>query len=170
MNKGGDCGACALGGALGIEPAIVYSDFDSRGITNIWEMARCLRCSVSRGFADRILDSPVQIWNHPIAVASFGRPAWVDYLPWFNYVRMAIDAGYYGIAQVDFKEQGGPETDHWVLLCGARTKGAVVNEIITGDVLASCSVKGERWYEAREFLKNMGGHDVLFVRPIKEHP
>jgi hypothetical protein len=86
---------------------------------------------------------------------------------WFNYVRLAIDAGYYGVAQVDFGGAGGPDTNHWVLICGARTKGAIANEFITGDILASCSVTGEKWYEAKDFLKRMGGCDVLFVRPAK---
>lgn len=162
IHKGGDCGACCLGGALGFSVERVYADFDSDGITQIGEMARCLRCSP----ADRIIDTPCE-WPWTRHFGDFGWPAKFESIPWFNYVRMAIDAGYYGLCMVDFKKQGGPEANHWVLLCGARTEGCVIGKTITGEVLASCSVTGETWYEAAWFLEKMGGYRVLFVRPRK---
>jgi hypothetical protein len=164
ITKGGDCGACALGGALGLEVADVYARFGSKGITNRGEMARCLRCASSHGLADRVIDTPAE-WPSNRWMASFGWPAVHEYLCWFNQVRMAIDAGYYGLAMVDFDAKGGPDTNHWVLVCGARTKGAISGETLTGDVLISCSPRGARWVETREFLRTMGGYDVLFVRP-----
>jgi hypothetical protein len=166
INRGGDCGACALGGALNIDVSSLYEQFTSKGITNAYEMARCLRCASSYGLADRIIETPCE-WPSNRYLRSFGSPAVHEYLCWFNYVRMAIDAGYYGLAQIDFSGNGGPETNHWVLICGSRTKGAVTNEVITGDVLISCSVTGEKWYEARDFLTRMGGYDVRFVRPAE---
>ncbi len=164
IHKYGDCGACALGGALGVEVARIYSEFGSNGITNQHEMARCLRCSVGEKFADRMIDIPAE-WPCARYLRSFGSPAVNEALCWFNQVRMAIDAGYYGLAMVDSKGGEGPETDHWVLICGARTEGAVRDKLITGEILVSCSVHGEKWYEVRDFLKRMGGYDVLFVRP-----
>lgn len=163
--KGGDCGACALGGALDLDVADLYSRFSSEGITNRGEMGRCIRCASSYGFADRIIDTPAE-WPACRYMHSFGSPAVHEGLCWFNHVRMAIDAGYYGVAMVDFEQKGGPETNHWVLIAGARTKGSVVGEVLTGDVLITCSVTGERWIEAREFLRTMGGYDALFVRPV----
>lgn len=165
---GGDCGACALGGALDLDVPTVYERLSSTGITNAGEMSRCLRCAVSYGFADRILDEPAE-WPSRRYMRSFGFPAVHEYLCWFNQVRLAIDAGYYGVAMVDQSETGGPDTNHWVLLAGARTKGSVTNQVLTGEVLISCSVKGERWIEARSFLRTMGGYDALFVRPIPSH-
>ncbi|HLZ49115.1 MAG TPA: hypothetical protein VKP61_00050 [Candidatus Acidoferrum sp.] len=147
-----------------MEVAEVYKAFDSTGITNVHEMARCLRCAAHFGQADRILDISAK-WGFRTGCDSFGHAAYFDYIPWFNYLRMAADAGYYGLAMVDFEGRGGPETNHWVLICGARTKGMRVNETITGEILTSCSVRGERWYEACEFLKKMGGYDTLLVRP-----
>ena len=94
----------------------------------------------------------------------------MEALAWFNYVRMGIDAGYYGLALVDFKRQGGPDTDHWVMLCGARTLPLPPDGgLIKGDVLVSCSARSsgmrDEWVDARDFLKHRGGYDVLFVRP-----
>ena len=163
--SGGDCGACSLGGALGISVQAVYERFDSGGITNEGEMARCLRCSVSSGLADRMIDTPTE-WPDSRYLRSFGSPAQHEYVPWFNYVRMAIDAGYYGLAKVDYKGTGGPDTNHWVLICGARSDGLARNPL-TGQVLVSCSTQGDNWYEARDFLTRKGGYDVRFVRPIK---
>jgi hypothetical protein len=163
IHKGGDCGACCLGGALGIQVADVYSRFDSQGITHSGEMARCLRCSIHE-LADRMLDIPAE-WPSNRYIHSFGSPAVHEALPWFNHVRMAIDAGYYGLATVDYSGNGGPDTNHWVLICGAKTEGSPVGKLITGDILASCSVNGDKWYESRDFLSRMGGFNTLFVRP-----
>ncbi len=160
----GDCGACSLGGILGLSVEQVYSKFDSDGITNANEMGRCLRCSVSYGLADRMLDVPCE-WPNNRHMRAFGNPAVNEYLPWFNQVRMAVDAGYYGLAMVQFSAQRGPETDHWVVLSGARTDGPIVGKIITGEVQVSCSVKGKYWIDARDFLQTMGGYETLFIRP-----
>jgi len=164
VHKGGDCGACSLGGALGIEVSDCYSRFDSEGITHIGEMARCIRCAASCGLADRIIEEPAE-WPSCQYFRAFGSPAVNESLAWFNYVRMAIDSGYYGLAEVDFNANGGPETNHWILIAGARTDGAVTGKLLTGEVLTSCSVRGEKWVEAREFLSKMGGYNALFVRP-----
>ena len=164
----GDCGACSLGGAIGLTVPEVYARFEPRGggITNGGEMERCLRCCVSYGLADRMLDCPAEFPNARY-LSAFGSPAIHEYTQWFNYVRMAIDAGYYGIANVDYDGNGGPDTNHWVLICGARTEGAIVGKMLTGEILVSCPASGERWQEARDFLKRMGGYDIRFVRPIE---
>jgi hypothetical protein len=169
IHKGGDCGACALGGALGMEVAEVYRRFDSEGLTHAGEMARCIRCASSYELADRIIQDSAE-WPDALPwCKSFGRPAVLEYLAWFNYVRMAIDAGYYGLAQVNYdgsKIIGEYETNHWVLIRGARTDGAVTGKVMTGEVLVSCSAgRLNGWHEAREFLKHRGGYDLLFVRP-----
>lgn len=164
IHQPGDCGACALGGALGISIAEVYTLFGSEGITGHSEMARCARCASTQGLADRIIDEPAE-WPRAQYLRSFGYPARHQHLPWFQYVRMAIDAGYYGLACVDMEATGGPDTNHWLLICGARTEA---RGRMTGEVLTSCSVRGERWIEAREFLRDWGGYDVLFVRPMGE--
>lgn len=163
IHQGGDCGACVLGGVLDLEVAEIYRRFDSKGLTHLGEMQRCLRCAASDGIADRIVENYCT-WRTYMR-ESFGHPAFFNYLDWFNYVRMAIDAGYYGLAEVDMHGDVYPDTNHWILICGARTKGCVMGETLTGEILVSCSVSGERWWEAREFLKTKGGFCTLFARP-----
>lgn len=144
----------------------VYKRFDTKGVTSHHEMSRLLRCAAGKE-ADRIVEDPAE-WGRSY-LRAFGQPGWLHSLSWFNYVRMAIDAGYYGLCTVDFKKQGGPDTDHWVLICGARTKGCVTGELITGEVLVSCSARSsgmkDEWVDVRDFLRDRGGFDVLFVRP-----
>lgn len=170
IHKGGDCGACALAGALGISAAEVYARFDSQGITNKHEMARCLRCASSAGLADRVIDTHAE-WPAGHWASSFGHHAVLEYLSWFTHVRMAIDAGYYGVAMVNYdgaRVIDEFETNHWVLICGARTEGAVSGKTITGEVLLSCSAgRLNGWFEARDVLKRLGAYDVLFVRPAQ---
>jgi hypothetical protein len=169
----GDCGACVLGGALGISIERVYNELvGKRETISHHEMRRLLRVAAP-GLADRLIEDPAE-WRSATAasMAAFGRPADYESLAWFNYVRMAVDAGYYGLAQVDFARQGGRARGgpaHWVLICGARTKGAVTGEVLTGEVLVSCSARNPagEWIEARTFLRDCGGYNVLFVRPTE---
>lgn len=164
--KGGDCGACSIGGVLGISVPEVYERFNSEGITHVGEMDSCLRYSLTLGLSERALDFHVDVAGYSTHWPCFGRPAYLASLQWFRVVQMAIDAGYYGLAEVSFERAGGPDTNHWIVLCGYRTDGCVPDKVITGEVLMSCSVKGEEWIEASQFLKTMGGYATRFVRPI----
>lgn len=149
-----------------MEAAAVYEAFSSKGITSHGEMARCIRCAAIYGKADRMIDTHAE-WSSQQPFRQFGSPSVLEYVPWFNYVRMAVDAGYYGLAEVDYDGSVPQyETNHWVLICGARTGGVVTGEIIGGEILVSCSAgRLNGWHDAREFLKSRGGYDLLFVRP-----
>lgn len=168
---GGDCGACVLAGALGMTPERVYDELvEKRTCIGHGEMCRLLRVAISRGLADRIIEEPAE-WPGSWSQRSFGRPAHLEHLPWISYVRMAIDAGYYGLAEVDFARGGGGtrvQTDHWVLIRGVRSEGHPVGKVMTGEVLVSCSARStggvDEWVEAVDFLKNRGGYNLLFVR------
>jgi hypothetical protein len=163
---GGDCGACSLGGVLGISVPEVYAKFNSTGLTHVSEMDRSLRCALTYGLADRALDFFVDVAGWSNHWPCFGRPAYLASLQWFRVLQMAIDAGYYGVAEVSYERAGGPDTNHWVVLCGYRTRGCVSGETITGDLLMSCSVKGEEWIEAKTFLQTMGGYATRYLRPL----
>lgn len=176
--RGGDCGACVLGGALGISIERVYDELKGkRDSIEAGEMSRMLRVASMRGVADRIIEEPAAWPRRWWGCDSFGRPSHYESLPWFNYVRMAIDAGYYGLAMIDADGHRGTQggTNHWVLICGARNRGhEAYDRTITGEVLISDSRRSvnmeERWYEARDFLQNWGGYDVKFVRPAGGSP
>lgn len=163
---GGDCGGCALGGVLGLTVPELYEKFNTTGLTHAGELDRCLRQALTYGYADRALDFYVDVHGWTKHWPCFGRPAYLASLEWFRVLAMAIDAGYYGLAEVSYDRAGGPDTNHWIALCGYRTEGSVSGKTITGEVLMSCSVKGEEWIEARHFLQTMGGYAARWVRPL----
>lgn len=174
IHEGGDCGACVLAGLLGVTPAEVYPlcEIDpAKQDISFERMRQALHDAKHRGDFDRInIDSPE--WPQRIAsMRTYGSASWTQAMDWFNYVRMAFDAGYYALANVQHAKQGGAP-DHWVLLAGAREvypdgdKGGVIHQ----QVLVSCSARStpdEEWVEVREFLEKRGGFNVYLARPAR---
>jgi hypothetical protein len=103
----------------------------------------------------------------------WGNPGWGQSLEWFYYIRMAVDAGYYGIASVVYDKSGPPaESDHVVLICGAREREAPHPTVKTArtieqEVLVSCSAAHPqgKWVCKEEFLTKWGGFYVTLARP-----
>lgn len=177
---GGDCGACVLGGTLGIAIERVYDELrEKRDSIHFSEMTRLLRVAVSRGLAAAVVDEPA-IWlpyNASSGQYAFGLQARDCAIAWFNCVRMALDGGYYGIAHVDHgrdvASKRGRETNHWVAIVGARER-FVPHPTMAGcgsyeqEVLVSCSARStpaEEWVDRNDFIRERGGLDVLFARP-----
>lgn len=173
LNPGGDCGACVLAGLLEWSIPDVYQRLLGGAVepVNRDDMRRALWSGYSLGLVDRIADDAPLCWEVYDPHRTFGSPAHLQGGPWFAYVRMALDAGYYGLAEVDHRRGGplGQGKDHWVLICGAREVpppppgGAVAQ-----DVLVSCSSKStpdEEWVDARAFLRDRGGFNLLLARP-----
>lgn len=187
INPGGDCGACVLGGALDVSVEYVYDELKGeRQSISFWEMQRMLRVAESHELADRIIEQPARFkptFDGGGGFSAFGTPAYFVARDWHRYVQMAIDAGYYGIAEVDYGRKGleGHGTNHWVLICGARIgikwktefNTALNKDVTSGnyidDVLVSCSARPtgmkDEWVDAHDFLKYRGGYNILFVRP-----
>ncbi len=175
LNPGGDCGACVLGGLFGIEVGDAYKLADRDKIAPIShsKMRSALWESSSRGLADRIVVEPAR-WPNPGEgyFDDFGHLAGRNAIEWWTYLRLACDAGYYGIAEVD-SNKGGPYgggTDHWVLLCGIRRTCPPDSQsgAIHQDVLVSCSstkTPDEEWVDAGDFLRHRGGFNMLLARP-----
>ena len=174
----GDCGACCLAGALGVSIEMAYSlaaaDEHARRYGLSWPNMRQALCNAkARGLIDRLIDD-VPIWPVWAGTATWGAPSWEMAYQWFGYVRMAIDAGYYGFAAVDHA-RGGPlvSGDHFVIICGAREKEVHhpaprnATEIVP-EILVSCSsasTSAEEWVEVESFLTRRGGYNVLLARP-----
>jgi len=185
IHPGGDCGACVFGGIFDIPVERAYDEFKGkRDSIDFWEMSRMLRVAESHGIADRIIDRPVDFppLNMGGGFTPFGMPGWFQAGEWHSHVQMAIDAGYYGLAQVDYSRKGldGSGTDHWVAIVGARTgvkwtyeeregMGRVGSGETIIDVLVSCSARPsagkDEWVNATEFLRYRGGYNMLFARP-----
>lgn len=179
LQPGGDCGACVLAGLLGKGVQEVYDTFkDGKALSFHWrDMHDALWKAESHGLLDRIVtDVAMWPWTGAAPFIEWGLHSGYQSIAWFNYLTMALDAGYYGLAMVDIHKKGcfGGGTDHWVLLCGARVrkepfedgKGASIKQ----EVLVSCSstrTPDEEWVEASRFLIDRGGFNVLLARPVK---
>lgn len=164
---GGDCGACVLAGIFQRDLGYAYGTLNNSitGAIAHPEMAACIERARWEGIADRTVTAVPQ-WPVPSILQAWGNPSWQQSHEWFYYLRMAIDAGYYGVASIDFHHSGpfGTGPDHWVLLCGVRERR--VGFVIEHEVLVSCCVSHtERWVSAYEFLRHWGGFNVLLVRP-----
>ena len=181
--SGGDCGACCIAGLLGIsvEDAYEMQDPDCRPssakdkpVPFGWEnMSHSLEWR-SGGKIDAVL-SNVPFWPDTIHEANtfFGFPGWNASIPWMKYVRMGLQAGYYGLCQIVF-QGGGPLAlnNHWVMVCGAR-QFSEPNPRVPGawdihdQLLVSCSAKCPEgyWLNHMDMLRTYGGYNIILARP-----
>lgn len=184
IQEGGDCGACVLGGVVGLGTVgEVYEQYREGKVgTFHWSNMRdALLTAESRGVLDRVI-SDVPMWPSRIhePFCEWGYHGGFMNLAWFRYVTMAIDAGYYAMALVDMHKRGpfGGGTNHWVMICGARVRHSPldrdkpddpVNYRIDDEVLISCSstrTPDEEWVECGKFLSERGGFNLLLARPV----
>lgn len=179
---GGDCAACALGDVLGLSVPEVYERYAKNGCGREggklvgfawWDLVQALERARWDGLLDRLI-TDIPFWDVRGAEQCFGRPAFSMSGPWFRYLRMAFDAGYYAIANVVFDASGVTGVpDHVVLLCGARQHWEErADGIRFGEdqVFVSCSstrTPDEEWVTAHRFLRDRGGFNVLLARPAK---
>lgn len=167
LHSGGDCGACVLGGLLGMTPTEIYPYFDydpTKEDISYERMRRALWDTTK--FDRKVLHHPE--WRQPVELMrTYGSPSWAQSMEWFEYVTMALEAGYYGIANVDHTKQGG-SPDHWVLLVGTHEVYPEASGPIDQRVLVSCSSRStpdEEWVEVHDFLKQRGGFNLFLARP-----
>jgi len=179
--EGGDCGACALAGVLGVGVEVVYDRLCAgrREALSRLELESAADEARRQGLLDRVV-ADVPFWPSRKSYLAFGHPGHLSFPEWWAYVRMALDGGCYGLCSVDFDRRGArhdipPETDHVVVLCGAR-EVCVPHPTMAGasridrQVLVSCSARStpdEEWVEVRDFLSTRGGYNVLLVRPTR---
>jgi hypothetical protein len=174
LNPGGDCGPCCLGGLVGLSVPAVYAELADDKVTGMSyaAMRQALWKAHGAGLLDRLIDDhPLWIAGRYEAHLTWGVPSWTQNLAWFHYVRMALEAGYYALAQVVHSRGGAAYApDHWIMLVGAREQrrefegGASFEH----EVLVSCSstsTPDEEWVLERDFLRNRGGFNVFLARP-----
>lgn len=184
LHPGGDCGACCLAGLLGTTVEEAYNvachkPEDHVSVGSGPGMRTALDLLESVGLLDRaVLDIPY--WNEPDVFSWFGRPGWGSFDAWFRYLRMALDAGYYGIAPVVHNHTGPvADIDHVVLLVGARfrwvanpndpSEGGRMGEemVLVSDSSRTPPSVPELWIHPREFLMRWGGYSLYLARPGK---
>ena len=178
MVTGGDCGACVLGGLAGLSVPGAYGIGKPNGAStfSISDMQAALMMLQDHDALDRIVDEPPTWIQHVHSGhSSFGFTALSMAPMWYEYMRLAIDAGYYGLVTISFEPFHSKEgetyfgSNHWVLIKGCRFhwvplesgKGSRGAE----EILVSCSVKGDYWMPVREFARLHGGSYLLLARP-----
>lgn len=183
---GGDCGACCIAGALDIPCEQAYElqdkcerpkDAQGKPVPFGWHgMAWALKNGSwnGRSLTDSVVDS-VPIWPEWFREQgmTMGMPGWQMSLAWWNYVRMGLLGGFYGICQVNMNGDGPLSIhDHWVMVCGAKQEEVPVASMpgasrIDLKILVSCSAKNRpgKWMDAEKFLQDHGGFNVIMVRP-----
>lgn len=178
LADGGDCAACCIAGLCGIRPEQVYTKLLDGKIESPSrpETLAILRNAEEKGLIQRINDD-VPTWHIPHYYMAFGPSGYLNHPEWFRYMRMAFEAGYYGLASVVFDKTGSegkipPETDHVVLLCGTRIHAiphpTLPSSHLKEEILVSCSAKSspnEEWVGVKEFLAERGGYNVILVKP-----
>lgn len=176
--KAGDCGACVLGGLAGLSVSGAYGVCKPDGPSHftLEDMQSAFLLLEDQGVFDRVVDEP-PCWISHIHAAhtAFGFTALSQAPNWYDYVRLAIDAGYYGVVTISFEPVTSKPGDtylssnHWVMIRGARFTWVKVEGMSASrgseEILVSCSVKGDYWIAVREFARLHGGSHVLLARP-----
>lgn len=188
----GDCGACVLAGIfdMSVEDAYDLMKEESSDPDN-WKPSCFSRGDIKNalwllegyGKAERVT-TDVPYWHHYRMNANCFGPHPVDnHGSWFRYVRMAIEAGYYGIAMVQmfggsyYTDNGRYRVgDHWIAIVGTRKReeelldddGNRRGAKIHSEILISCSstrTDDEEWIEVQEFLRERGGYNIMLTKP-----
>lgn len=173
----GDCGACVLGGIAGLSLVEAYAVVKERPSSfSLEDMAQALAVLQDRGVFDRVVDeAPCWVQHIHPAHASFGFTALSQAPMWYDYVRLAMDAGYYGLCTMSYEPVTSKpgdtylSTNHWVVINGCRFHWEPVEGVSASrgveEIRVSCSNKGDYWMPVREFARLHGGMNVLLARP-----
>jgi len=183
ISPAGDCSGCALSGLLGLTgPAEVYARWpeeasirkpeDKPRSLSWYNVRQVIRTASGEGLIQDYLDDmPIWIPNH--GEGYYGAPGFLVALQWYRYLRMALQAGYYALANV-VHGKTAPKTqpDHVVMLVGARCRweeGPIPGSRSGSfEILVSCSstsTPAEEWVEASEFLRDRGGFNLYLAKP-----
>lgn len=171
--KIGDCGACVAGGILGVSISEAYDRLMwHRSIDEPKTFGWHGMVSVLAGSPEiEHVFSRVPIWGVDDWNAPTGPSGLQNWMTWADYIRMALNGGYYAVAQVDADEQGIQddcywlETNHWQMICGIRytTSGSLKRELLVS--CSSSSTPDEEWVSAKKFLAKRGGYNVILAKP-----
>lgn len=174
----GDCGACVVAGVAGLSVPEVYGEFrgGEPGTIGLRDMQALLRKGMMSGRFEGATEEWPLMWSGVQPEwQSWGVQARHQAGPWHTYLRVGLEAGYYGLALVNMRGEGPHSygTDHWVVLCGARARWDTDGDTRRrrAEVLVSCSARttpAEEWVVVQDFLKERGGFIFLLLRPRRE--
>lgn len=173
LNAGGDCASCAIGGVVGLSVEEVHTMIETTDNCSRSRLGWTILCREfeRRGLIHEYIDD-IPVW-FPIWAVSLPHGLTSEHMrnEWWRYVRMAIRAGYYGLASVTYSGDVYTDTDHMVVICGVRERWEI-HPVVEGahsqvnEVLISCSASCPegRWVCVDSFLRT-GGHDAIFILP-----
>ena len=170
-----ESGACVLAGLLLTTPRQIYAQYlEGPARPLFWpDVARVLQQAQEDGQLDRVI-STVPQWPVPPESMYYGALGWQQAEAWYAYLRLACDAGYYGLANVSLTGRGpGRGPGGWVLLCGVREstppeRNYRRRQVPDRQVLVSSpggSAEGV-WEDVTSFLRRRGGFNSLLARPL----
>ena len=187
ISGNGDCSACAISGMLGLKggPVELYAMYPEEACVKkpgdtpksfSWYEARQVICNAAQdGLLSDYLDA-APLWIPNYGNGYYGAPGFMMALEWYRYLRMALQAGYYALANVVHGKTAPIDPpDHAVLLVGARTRWA--EGVLPGsksghfEVLVSCSstrTPDEEWVDVHKFLRDRGGYNIYLAKPSLE--
>lgn len=167
----GDSGACVLASILGSDPQDIYDQF----IGSVRPLSRddviyVLQKADTDNLIDRLVTATPH-WALPEFRLSYGYTSWQLSDEWFDYVRMALDAGYYGLAELNDRHRGPRNGgSSWAMFVGIRetrkppSRRGARFEQVKREVLVS-TPKFDKWIDVSPLLKYQGGYNVILVRP-----
>jgi hypothetical protein len=130
------------------------------------------------GRLDRLV-TKVPFWPSGDAMRIWGDTAQLQSTHWFEWLTMALEAGYYGL--MHYRMDGDPTQlpDHFVMVVGVRVWHdpipGKVNDAgepnawtLRHELLISCSstrTQAEFWLGLNELFEKKGGFNVMLARP-----
>ncbi len=187
--SGGDCGGCCLTGLLNFPPEKIREIYEMAwenqddGKINSFSMVSMQRALDNFMYRQKLIEIWIDDYVLPTAYVSttwgmptpWGYPGYKLEMEWTQRLRTYLEAGYVGLAEVLFSGESNitneykhKDTNHWILLTGARSI-FISNEFGGGhwerQIRMSCSVKGNVWLKAKQFLMRYGGFKTLYIRP-----
>lgn len=179
--KGGDCGALVLAG-LTLKPATECYEWSTKQadgspqsytLSSLEDAITALGC---RDGWDVVTDFPVWMKDVHRGHTAFGFDGLTQAQMWGRYVRMAVQAGYYGVTTIAFQPRdsssaaGYRDTNHCVMIRGWRFRWEPIAAVPGAkrgvqEVFISCSVKGSYWICVDTLLRDHGAFRVLLARP-----
>lgn len=169
INVSGDCGPCCISGITGIPVLDIYNKYVGRidGLTYFDVYNLCLKLvddGIIEQVDNKLPDLPEYLedpeWN------TFGRPSWMNMHNWLNNVSFKVATGWIGIAMVNmrgFALEEAMHANHFVLIIGCQNGESYSDKIVK----ISCPTLGYYEKPAKDFLKNYGGYNTIWVKPIK---
>lgn len=163
INSKGDCGQCCLAGITNKSVKEIYQiQGVIDGLTYFSMMSLIKKLGIKYNNKLPYLDD----WRMNEEWQTFGRPSYMLTQEWLENAYSRTLNGWIGLCGVNLNGKAIEEeiADHWVLLYKITYDPQKLYK--EKNVYISCPTKGERIFNAKDFLKNYGGYNTIWVKPL----